>query len=390
MPSRTRLTAFSLAAALTATYWISTRPAAGPPPGAPAGEAVVERFTLAKGGLLLLVPVELKGKTYPFALDTGCSGCVYDSSLAPLLGEPVSTQEVRTADGIVRMPLYPPPDAKLGGMSLKTGSPVVTSDLRRLREGLGEEVYGCVGMDFLSRHVFRVDPDREEVVFLRSPGPAAGDRLPVTIKGNVPFVSVKIAGLAGPELFLVDTGAASGGGTGLLRAEAFDVLVKQDKVKPIDTALAVSLSGPSVRWRGRLAEMELAGHRHAGVIFTASGRNYLGLNYWSRYVATFDLAGGAIYLKKGSRYDQADTHDLSGLTVVRLAGRTTVVDVEAGSPAALAGVRPRDVIVKASGERVEGLPLAPVRRSLAVRGAKVSLTLERDGGEREVSFKLPD
>lgn len=385
MPSRTRLTAFSLAVTLA-----TTAVARAEPPGAPAGEAVVERFPLAKGGQLLLVPVGLKGKTYPFALDTGCSGCVYDSSLAPLLGEPVSMQDVRTADGVVRMPLYPSPDAKLGGLSLKTGSPVVTSDLRRLREGLGEEVYGCVGMDFLAKHVFRVDPDREEVVFLRSPGPAAGDRLPVTIKDNVPFVQAKIAGLAGPELFMVDTGASSGGGTGLLRAEAFDGLVKQDKVKPIDTALAVSLSGPSVRRRGRLAEMELAGHRHAGLIFTASGRNYLGLNYWSRYVATFDLADAAIYLKKGSRYDQADTHDLSGLTFARLAGRTTVVDVEAGSPAALAGVRPRDVIVKANGERVGGMPLAPLRRSLAARGAKVSLTLERDGGQREVSFKLSD
>lgn len=387
MPFLSRLTAVSLAAATL------TAATAAPPeskPVAPADEAVVERFTLAKGGLLLLVPVELRGKTYPFALDTGCSGCVYDSSLAPLLGEPISMQEVRTADSIVRMPLYASPDAKLGGMSLKTGSPVVTSDLRRLREGLGEEVYGAVGMDFLSKHVFRVDPDRGEVVFLRSPGPAAGERLPVTIKNNVPFVRVKIAGLADPELFLVDTGASSGGGTGLLRAEAFGVLVKQDKIKPIDTALAVSLSGASVRQRGRVAEMELAGHRHAGLIFTASGRNYLGLNYWSRYVATFDLAGGAIYLKKGSRYDQADTHDLSGLTFVRLAGRTTVVDVEAGSPAARAGVKPRDVIVKANGEKVEGMPLAPVRRSLAVRGAKVSLTLERDGGGREVSFVLPD
>lgn len=387
MPSRTRLAASWLAAALATAACVAR---VEPPPGAPAGEAVVERFPLAKGVMLLLVPVELKGKTYPFALDTGCSGCVYDCSLAPLLGDPISTQAVRTADGVIRAPLYASPDAKLGGLSLKTGSPVVTSDLRRLREGLGEEVYGCVGMDFLSRHVFRVDPDRGEVVFLRSPGPAAGDRLPVTIKDNVPFVQAKLSGLAEPELFLVDTGAASGGGTGLLRAEAFDALVKQDKIKPIDTALAVSLSGPSVRRRGRLAEMELAGHRHAGLIFTASGRNYLGLNYWSRYVATFDLADGAIYSKKGSRYDPADTHDLSGLTFARLAGRTTVVDVEAGSPAALAGVRLRDVIVTANGERVGGMPLAPVRRSLAVRGAKVSLTLGRDGGEREVSFRLPD
>lgn len=386
MSMMSHLTVSSLAAVLTA----ATGASADPPPQPPVPEAALEKFTLPKGGMLLLVPVELKGKTYPFALDTGCSGCVYDSSLAPHLGEPISTQEVRTTDGVVRRPLYASPDAKLGGLSLKTGSPVITADLRRLREGLGEEVYGFVGMDFLSKQAFRVDPDRGEVAFLRAPGPTPGDRLPVTIKNNVPFVQVKISGLADPESFMVDTGASSGGGSGLLRAEAFDGLVKLSKIKAIDTALAVSLSGQSVRRRGRVAEIELAGHRHPDLIFTAAGGNYLGLNYWSRYVTTFDFAGGAIYLKKSSRYDQADTHDLSGLTFVRLAGRTTVVDVEAGSPAARAGIRPQDVITKVNGANAGDTPLLAVRRLLAVKGAKVTLVLARGGEEREVAVTLPE
>ncbi len=386
MPSVPRLALFSLAAALTGATAGRTEPS---PPGT-TPEIVVERFTLAKGGTLLLLPVELKGKTFLFALDTGCSSGVYDSSLAPFLGDPLSVKEVRTSDGVARIPIYPSPDAKLGGLSLRTGSPVMLSDLRRLRDGLGEEVYGCIGMDFLTRHVFRVDPDRGEVVFLRSPGAAPGDRLPVTIENNIPFVRVTMAGLAEPEVFMVDTGASSGGGSGLFRGETYDSLAKQGKMKPIDTALATSLSGPSVRRRGRAAEIELAGHRHSGLIFSAPGRNLLGLNYWSRYVATFDLAAGAIYLKKSSRYDQPDAHDLSGLTFVRVAGRPTVVDVESGSPAALAGIRPRDVILRANGGGVEGVPLAPVRRSLAVRGAKVSLILERNGGELAVSLSLPD
>lgn len=387
MPSLSRHTLLLLAAVTTAA---ATASRAQPPAERPAPEAVVERFPIPKGGALLLVPVELKGKTYRFALDTGCSGSVYDDSLAPLLGEPVSTQVVRTADGVVRRPLYPSPDARLGGLSLRTGSPVITTDLRRVREAVGEEVYGCVGMDFLSRHVFRVDPDKGEVVFLRSAGPAAGDRVPTTIRNNVPFVRARVAGLAEPETFLVDTGAYSGGGTGLLRAEAFDELVRRGKVTPIDTALSVSLSGQSVRRRGRAAEVELAGHRHPGLILTAAGRSYLGLNYWSRYVATFDFAAGSIYLRKGSRFDRPDGHDLSGLTFVRAGGRTTVVDVEAGSPAARAGVRPQDEILRVNGEKVGGVPLTAVRRLLAVTGATVTLGLDRGGEAREVSFVLPD
>jgi hypothetical protein len=355
-----------------------------------APEAVLERFEIAKAGTLLLLPVELKGKKLLFALDTGASACVYDSSLAPLLGEPIRTEEVRTSDGVTRFQLFQAPEANLGRLSLQTGSPVIAADLRRMREGSGEEVYGFIGMDFLARHVVRIDPDRAEVVFLRSAGPDPGRRLPITFEGNVPHVHVQISGMDEPQLFLVDTGCCPGGGTGLMQAETFDALAKQGKIKPTGGALAQSLSGMTPRRRGRVAEIALAGHRHADLIFSASARNILGLGYWSRYVATFDFPGGAIYLKRGSRFDQPDTQDQSGLTLVRVEGRTLVLSVEEGSPAALAGIRPQDVILKANGARAEDIPLVGLRRLLAGKATKVSLLLRRGGQEREVSLVLRD
>ncbi len=359
------------------------------PPGERAApEAAIERFEVGKGGALLLLPVELKGKKLLFALDTGASSCVCDSSLTPLLGEQVGTEEVRTSDGVTRIPSFPSPDAKLGALSLRTGAPVIVADLRRIREGTGEEVYGFIGMDFLAKHVVRIDPDRGEIVFLRSAGPDPGHRVPVTLQDNIPYVRAQVSGLDEPQLFQVDTGASSGGGSGLIKAGTFDVLLKQGKVKPIDTALAHSLSGTGVRRRGKLETITLAGHRHADLMFAASQRNLLGLNYWSRYVATFDFAGGAIYLKKGAGFDRQDTHDLSGLTFVRTEGRTVVVSVEEGSPAGLAGIKPQDVIRKANGEKAEGMPLVALRRLLAREGTKVSLLLTRGADEREVSLAL--
>jgi hypothetical protein len=115
---------------------------AQPPRERPSPETVIERFEIAKGGTLLLLPVELKGKKCLFALDTGAASYVCDSSLIPLLGEPIRTEEVGTSDGGTRIQFFQPPDAQLGGMSLRTGSPVVAADLRRAREGSGEEVYG--------------------------------------------------------------------------------------------------------------------------------------------------------------------------------------------------------------------------------------------------------
>jgi hypothetical protein len=387
MPTRTRIGVLFLAVTLTAE---AAFVGAEPPRERPAPEAVIERFEIAKGGALLLLPIKLKGKKFLFALDTGASSCVYDSSLIPLLGEPIRTEEIGTSDGVTRIQFFHPPDAKLGGLSLRTNSLVVAADLRRLREGYGEEVYGFVGMDFLAKHVVRIDPDRGEVVFLRSLDPDAGRRLPMTFESNIPYVRVHISGMDAPQLFMVDTGCSPGGGTGLMQAETFDALVKQGKIKPAGDASGQSLSGMTQRRRGEVGEISLADHRHADLIFSASLRNILGLSYWSRYVATFDFPGGAIYLKKGSRYDEPDMQDLSGLALARAEGRTLVVSVAEGSPAALAGIRPQDVILKANGEKAESIPLQALRRLLAVKGGKVSLLLSRGGAEREVPLVLAD
>ncbi len=368
-------------------------PALSAAPGSPfparaAPETVIKRFKIAKGRAFLLLPVELKGRKLLFALDTGASSSVYDSSLIPLLGERIGTEEIRTSDGITRVQVFRSPDAKLGSLSLHTGEPVVAADLRRMREASGEEVYGLIGLDFLARHVFRIDPDRGEVVFLRSAGPDPGRRLAVTLEGDVPHVRVHVSGTEEPHLFLVDTGASSGGGTGLMQAGLFDALARQGKIKPTDNTLAQSLSGMSLRRRGKVGEIALAGYRHADLIFCASARNVLGLNYWSRYVATFDFPGEAIYLKGGDRFDQPDTQDLSGLTLVRVEGRVLVHSVEDGTPAALAGIKPQDAILKCNGEKTEDIPLVALRRLLAVRGAKVSLLLKQGPDEREVLLVL--
>lgn len=210
----------------------------------------------------------------------------------------------------------------------------------------------------------------------------------MTLENDIPHVRAHLRGMAEPVLFLVDTGASSGGGTGLLQAETFGELIRQGEMKITDNALAQSLSGMSLRRRGKVGEVALAGYRHADLIFSASARNVLGLNYWSRYVTTFDFPGGAIYLKKGDRIEQPDTQDLSGLTLVRVEGRVVVLSVEGGTPAALAGIKPGDVVLKSNGEEASDIPLVALRRLLAAEGVRVSLLLRRGGDEREVPLVL--
>jgi hypothetical protein len=385
MPSLLDFTVLWVAAALTIA---AAAVRADPPSARPGAEAVLERFAVAQGGMLLLLPVELKGRKLSFAIDTGASSCVVDSSLTPLLGEPLRTEAVATSDGVARLQFFPPPEALVGRLSLRTGSPVIATDLRRLREISGEEVYGFIGMDFLAQHVLRIDPDRGEVTFLRSAGPEPGRRVPLAFEGNVPYVQVRLAGMDEPQPFLVDTGCSPGGGTGLLQAATFDALARGGQVKVTGRTAGQSLSGVAQRQRGRVREMTLADFRHADLIFSASQRNILGVTYWRRYVATFDFPAGAIYLRAAARLNQPDTQDLSGLTLARVGRRTLVEAVEEGSPAAVAGIRAQDVVLRVNGENAEGLSLTAVRQLLAVKGAKIVLLMRRGQDEREVPLVL--
>jgi hypothetical protein len=191
-----------------------------------------------------------------------------------------------------------------------------------------------------------------------------------------------------PQPFLVDTGCSPGGGTGLLEAAAFDALARGGQVKVTGRTVGQSLSGVAQRQRGKLKGMMLADFRHGDLVFSASQRNILGVNYWLRYVATFDFPAGAIYLKPGARFDQPDTLDLSGLTLVRVGRRTLIDAVEESSPAALAGIRAQDVVLRVNGENAEGLSFTSLRRLLAVKGARIVLLLSRGQEEREVPLVL--
>jgi hypothetical protein len=356
----------------------------------PAPEPVLERFQIAKGGSLLLLPVRLKEKRLLFALDTGASCSVYDSSLIPLLGKPLREDEVGTSDGVTRVRFFRSPDAMLGRLTLRTDSPVIAVDLGSVREATGEDVYGFIGMDSLARYVIRIDPDHGEIVFLQTPGPDPGQRLPLGSENQLPCVLIRLSGLDEPQRFIVDTGCVPGGGTGLMQSQIFNTLVAQRKIEGVGVTSGQSLSAVAERQRGTVEEISLAGYRHANLIFSASVRNILGLNYWLRYSVTFDFPRGELYLKKSRMFDEPDTQDLSGLTFNRTHGETVVVSVEKKSPAASAGILRHDVILKANGEDVESMPLLNLRRLLAAKGRNVTLVLSTRGEQREVTLVLKD
>lgn len=354
-----------------------------------AKETVLERFPIAKNAYSLVVPVEVEGKRYLFLLDTGASYTVYDKRLRYLLGEQLRRLQVETPFGRCTMPIYQAPEAKMGKLSLAQNAPVGVADLEIMRQVGDEEIYGILGMDNLSKYVLRIDFDRLEVVFLRSLGPEPGERLNLSFRFGLPHVPIRFAGADHSELFLLDTGMR-GHDSGDLKTEFFDKLNRKKKMSSMVELRTVGLPG-TVRssWQGKIESLSFANHRHEQLVFTRSQTNLLSLRFCSRYVMSFDFPMQALYLKKSRRFDLPDKQNKSGLHILRSQGETRVEEVDRGSPAAVAGVKPGDILVKLDGESMDTKALYVVRERFCAEGKRIRLLLRRESHEREVSFILP-
>jgi hypothetical protein len=355
------------------------------------GEEVVERFSIRKDSGSILLPVAIKGKRYRLSLDTGAYCTVYDRPLWNLLGKPKALQKIGSEHENFTVRFFDPPDARLGKLTLPKDSPVMGADMKELREEFGEDYHGILGMDFLKRHVFRMDFDRGEIVFLRKIGPDPGQRLAVTLRHDLPYVRINLPGLKEPEEFILDTGHGRGGGGdgGILRKATFEALIKSRKLIPCGNFRSVGLAGRQMSRYGRLDALPFAGNTHKNLMFDDSREySFLGLDVLSRYVVTFDFPHQAIYLKKGREFDKPYRYDRSGLYVRRVKGQTVVASVADGSAAAKAGILPGDVLLQIDKEQINGMTLFTLRDRLRDEGKKIVLTVRREAKQFDVPVAL--
>jgi hypothetical protein len=348
--------------------------------------AVIEEFDVAQGGGFILLPVTLKGQTYPFILDTGSESTAFDTRLRPHLKGLKKTSRLVAPNGTVRADMFESPDATLGKLKLPTEGFVICTDLSEVRHAIGKEVYGVLGMDFLQAHKFRIDFDHGKVVFLRSIDTTdenLGKPIHVGYKDvRTPYVAAALS-LDHVDDFVVDTGAST---TGTLTPTYFNDMAQKEMLKIVKQSKVVTVAGNSMRQVGRVQLLAVNGSIVRSPVVKMSDSNLLGLGFWSRYVATFDFPNKVIYLREGARFQEPDRYDLSGLHLLRVNGVTVVHSIDAGSRAAEAGIKSKDVILKINDQEAGQQSMFAIRRILSVECAKVVMKVGRENERFEVVF----
>lgn len=340
-----------------------------------------------------------------FLLDSGAGASVIDGPQAQAMGlELQGKLEGRGAgEGSTDVAFVTGASFRLPGVEI-TGQTIAAIALAPLLPFEGRPAQGILGYDFISRFVVDIEYAAGQ---LHLHDPAAytyrgpGERLPVTVEGNVPFVQgLLLAPGRDPVAakLLIDTGARSA----LNLSKPFVEAHQLESPRTITAPLGIGVGGETKQRIGRMAGLRLGGVTLRDVVVGFSQdvkgagadpdvAGLIGGDVWRRFRLVLDYAHQCVYLEPNASLAEPFEYDMSGLFLMAEGAgfeRLKVHRVIADSPAAEAGLQEGDVIVAVDGRPAAGFSLDQVRQMFKEEGRKVRLDVQREEAVRSVRVTL--
>jgi hypothetical protein len=367
----------------TVLYCGLARPASAEEGWRPKHELVT--VTLADDGGPILVPVEIAGRTWSFALHTGASETIVDPWLVKHCG-PYTAQAMFDDQ---ELPAYRPGEFLIGGHQIRPDRVLSSSLQAGVRGSYSLPIYGILGMNSLPGVGIHLDWDHRLLTLYDATRPEnapPGKRVDLLVdERGVPFVEADYKGVKVKHR--IDTSLDYSGSIDpqnlgeLVRtgcAKSCDVTVRRVGGLP-DTALyrvnACTLGGGVIECRD--------------LVFPDCGPALLGLGVLSKYNTTISCAEKAIYFEPRRIKSFSDHGDWDGITLDKNQNNSVVVaKVAPGSVTAGLDIRAGDVFVSIDGKSVVDWMPGQVSRAIRLRRKAIKVTLYREG--RPVEVTLPE
>jgi hypothetical protein len=268
---------------------------------------------------------------------------------------------------------------------------------------LGLEYQGTLGRDFLADLVVEVDYARQTV---RAYAPASykytgkGTVFPLSVTDGVPVVSIRFALEKSKERtanFVVDTALDAP----IVFNEKFLAAHHMNGDRGATIPTADPYTGRPGAALGRMRTVEIGKSFAGDVLAIYSSHQFpevaeplagaIGAPMLRRFTVVFDYPHHQLMLEPNGHFADPDEEDKSGL--VLLAKGTNlktfdVANVQPKSPAALAGIKPGDVIAGVDTDPAAELSLLVVRDLFCQVGHKYKVTVQRGDQTKEITLQM--
>jgi predicted aspartyl protease len=210
--------------------------------------------------------------------------------------------------------------------SFGVSAAILKKDHFGLSNYAGMPIHGLLGYEFFSNLAVRFNfydstltvSKPQYVRLLRK-----GTKIPLSIEDQKPYMNTQIKLQDGKTMqakLLLDLGAG--------HPASLEHLLKDEGLPQnfIAANLGVGLTGPVTGYISRVSEIELGSYKMKDVITSFPDMNYLkqqlsvvprdgsiGVGVLKRFIMIIDYAGGAMYLKKSSGYNEPFEHDMTGM-----------------------------------------------------------------------------
>jgi hypothetical protein len=336
-----------------------------------------------------------------FGLDTGAIRSVIDRRKAQALGLRFEgSQRVGGAGGTEKAGIVKRLSIKLPGAALLNQT-AWALPLESLSAAKGRKIDGILGWELFSHFVVEIDY-ANRLMHLYEPRNyeyrGSGESIPIMFQDREAYVRAKVV-VPGREpvegQFVIDTGSSMT----LLLTKSF--VGEHKLLKAVGRTIPVrggGVGGPVRMAMGRLSRLQLGksaikspltGFMEVGEIAAPGKAGNIGGRLLRRFRVIFDYSRKRMILERGKYFDEPEEFDMSGAGLssggpgsqgIRVAG------VREKSPAAEAGLRPKDVIMKIDRQPTTALTLHKVKELFRREGKEYTLVVKR--GERQLKVKL--
>jgi len=261
---------------------------------------------------------------------------------------------------------------------------------------------GVIGQPIFERYVVTIDYQRKMLTFTppsQYVAPAGAVVVRFDLPRQIPVVDAELDGVHGR--FGVDTGARSS--LLVYRPFAEEHKLREKYGAHVEGVTGWGIGGPIRSLLVRSDDFSLGGFdvkgsvvrlstQGAGATTSSAIAGLIGPDILERFIVTFDYSRRQMLLEKSKDFARVDSYDRAGVWMGQDGQSFFAVDVVAGGPADIAGIKKGDRLLEIDGVATARLILPEVRERMrrGAVGSTIKMLVEHEGKTRVLEVRLRD